>query len=217
MITVAGVCKDYHSETGRTYHRVLSNVSFALRPGEKIAVLGRNGAGKSTLIRLVAGIELPTIGSIERTMSVSWPVALTGGVGGSMTGNDNIRLICRLYNKSFKLMRDYVEDFAELGKYLSEPVMTYSSGMRGRLNFALSIAVDFDCYLIDEIMSVGDQRFQRRCHEELFEKRADRSLLLASHAPDIIRDYCSRALVLHHGRGKIFDDLDLALDIYNDL
>jgi capsular polysaccharide transport system ATP-binding protein len=217
MITVAGVCKDYHSETGRTYHRVLSHVSFALRPGEKIAVLGRNGAGKSTLIRLVAGIELPTIGTIERTMSVSWPVALTGGIGGSMTGNDNIRLICRLYNKPFALMRDFVEDFAELGKYLSEPVMTYSSGMRGRLNFALSIAVDFDCYLIDEIMSVGDQRFQRRCHEELFEKRADRSLLLASHAPDIIRDYCSRALVLHHGRGKIFDDLDLALDIYNDL
>jgi capsular polysaccharide transport system ATP-binding protein len=217
MITVAGVCKDYHSETRRTYHRVLTNVSFALHRGEKIAVLGRNGAGKSTLIRLVAGVELPTTGSIERTMTVSWPVGLTGGVAGSMTGNDNIRLICRIYDKPFKPMRDFVEDFAELGKYLGEPVMTYSSGMRGRLNFALSIAVDFDCYLIDEIIAVGDQRFQRRSQEELFDKRADRSLILASHVPQIIKQYCSRALVLHRGRGKMFDDLDLALDIYDGL
>jgi capsular polysaccharide transport system ATP-binding protein len=125
MITVTDLCKDYHSETRNTYHRVLSNVSLTLKPGEKIAVLGRNGAGKSTLIRLIAGIEMQTSGSIERTMSVSWPVGLSGGMGGSMTGNDNIRLICRLYNKPFKLMRDYVEDFAELGKYLAEPVITY--------------------------------------------------------------------------------------------
>jgi capsular polysaccharide transport system ATP-binding protein len=217
MITVADVCKDYHSETRRIYNRVLSNVSFTISPGEKIAVLGRNGAGKSTLIRLIAGIELPTSGSIERTMSVSWPVGLEGGIGGTMTGNDNIRLICRLYDKPFKAMRDYVEDFAELGKYLVEPVVTYSQGMRARLNFALSIAVDFDCYLIDEVISVGDARFQRRSQEELFNRRADRSLILASHVPNIIKEYCSRALVLHRGRGKMFDDLDLAFDIYNDL
>jgi capsular polysaccharide transport system ATP-binding protein len=217
MITVTNVCKDYHSETRHVYNRVLSNVSFTVRPGEKIAVLGGNGAGKSTLIRLIAGIELPTTGSIERKMSVSWPVGLEGGVGGSMTGNDNIRLICRLYAKPFEALRDFVEDFAELGKYLGEPVMTYSQGMRARLNFALSIAVDFDCYLIDEVIAVGDHRFQRRSQDELFEKRADRSLILASHIPDIIRQYCSRALVLHRGRGKIFDDLELAFDIYGDL
>jgi capsular polysaccharide transport system ATP-binding protein len=217
MITVTDACKDYHSETRHVYHRVLSNISFAVRPGEKIAVLGRNGAGKSTLIRLIGGIEMLTSGSIERTMSVSWPVGLTGGVGGSMTGNDNIRLICRLYNRPFAAIRDYVEDFAELGKYLSEPVKTYSTGMQARLNFALSIAIDFDCYLIDEIISVGDHRFQRRSHEELFEKRADRSLILASHVPQIAKEYCSRALVLHRGRGKMFDDLDLAFDIYHDL
>lgn len=217
MITVADVCKDYHSETRRIYNRVLSNVSFTISPGEKIAVLGRNGAGKSTLIRLIAGIELPTSGSIERAMSVSWPVGLEGGIGGTMTGNDNIRLICRLYDKPFKPLRDFVEDFAELGKYLGEPVLTYSTGMRARLNFALSIAVDFDCYLIDEIIAVGDNRFQRRSQEELFDKRADRSLILASHVPQIIKQYCSRALVLHRGRGKMFDDLDLAFDIYDDL
>jgi capsular polysaccharide transport system ATP-binding protein len=217
MITGNGVCKDYHSETGHGYNRVLSDVSFAVARGEKLAVLGRNGAGKSTLIRLIAGIELPTLGTIERNMSVSWPVGLNGGVGGSMTGNDNIRFICRLYNKPFALMREYIDDFAELGKFLAEPVKTYSSGMRARLNFACSIAIDFDCYLIDEIISVGDHRFQQRSHAELFEKRADRSLILASHVPHVVRDYCSRALVLHRGRGKIFDDLDLALDIYHDL
>jgi len=217
MITADGVCKDYHSETGHGYHRVLSEVSFSVAPGEKIAVLGRNGAGKSTLIRLLAGVELPTAGQIARQMSVSWPVGLNGGVGGSMTGNDNIRFISRIYGKPFPLMREFVEDFAELGKFLAEPVKTYSAGMRARLNFALSIAIDFDCYLIDEIISVGDQRFQRRSQEELFEKRADRSLILASHVPSVLKDYCSRALILHRGRAKMFDDLDLALEIYQDL
>src|SRR5437764_12787074 len=111
-------------------------------------------------------------------MSVSWPVGLNGGVGGSMTGNDNIRFISRIYNKPFPLIRDYVEDFAQLGKYLSEPVRTYSAGMRARLNFALSLAIDFDCYLIDEVIAVGDQRFQKRSQEEMFDRRADRSLIL---------------------------------------
>jgi len=217
MIIAEGVCKDYHSETGHGWHRVLSGVSFTIAPGEKVAILGRNGAGKSTLIRLISGIEVPTLGTIERQMSVSWPVGLTGGIGGAMTGNDNIRMICRLYNRPFNVIREYVEDFAQLGKYLSEPVKTYSAGMRARLNFAVSLAVDFDCYLIDEVIAVGDQRFQQRSYEELFVRRADRSLILASHSPEIVRAYCARALVLHRGRAKIFEDLELALAIYTDL
>ncbi|HYW62729.1 MAG TPA: ABC transporter ATP-binding protein [Bradyrhizobium sp.] len=217
MIIAEGVCKDYHSETGHGWHRVLSGVSFTIAPGEKVAILGRNGAGKSTLIRLISGIEVPTLGTIERQMSVSWPVGLTGGIGGAMTGNDNIRMISRLYNRPFNVIREYVEDFAQLGKYLSEPVKTYSAGMRARLNFAVSLAVDFDCYLIDEVITVGDQRFQQRSYEELFVRRADRSLILASHSPEIVRAYCARALVLHRGRAKIFEDLELALAIYTDL
>jgi capsular polysaccharide transport system ATP-binding protein len=217
MIIAEGVCKDYHSEVGHGWHRVLSGVSFTIAPGEKVAILGRNGAGKSTLIRLISGIEVPTLGTIERQMSVSWPVGLTGGIGGAMTGNDNIRMICRLYNRPFNLIREYVEDFAQLGKYLSEPVKSYSAGMRARLNFAVSLAVDFDCYLIDEVITVGDQRFQQRSYEELFVRRADRSLILASHSPEIVRAYCARALVLHRGRAKIFEDLELALAIYTDL
>jgi capsular polysaccharide transport system ATP-binding protein len=215
MIRVSDLCKEYRGE-GKV-HRVLSNVTFDVGRGEKVAVLGRNGAGKSTLMRLIGGVEIPTSGRIEREMSLSWPLGLQGGFQPSLTGNDNMRFIARIYNKPFDYIRAYVDDFAELGKYLSEPLKTYSTGMRARFAFALSLAIDFDCYLVDEIIAAGDQRFQRRSHEELFEKRADRSMILASHIGDIVRAYCSRALVLHRGRGKVFDDLDLALDIYYSL
>jgi capsular polysaccharide transport system ATP-binding protein len=142
----------------------------------------------------------------------------TGRWGPSvLTGNDNMRFIARIYNKPFAQVKAYVEDFAELGKFLSEPLRIYSTGMRARFVFALSLAIDFDCYLIDEVIAAGDQRFMRRSHEELFEKRADRSMVLASHVGEIVKSYCSRALVLHRGRGKVFTDLDLAYDIYNDL
>ena len=215
MIRAVQITKEYRTE-GRV-HRALSGVSFSVAKGEKLAVLGRNGAGKSTLIRLLGGVELPTGGFIEQTMSSSWPLGLTGGFQGSLTGNDNMRFIARIYNKPFDEIKAYVEDFADLGKFLSEPLRTYSTGMRARFVFALSLAIDFDCYLIDEVIAAGDQRFQRRSHEELFEKRADRSMILASHVSEYVKGYCSRALVLHRGRGKIFTDLDLALDIYNAL
>jgi capsular polysaccharide transport system ATP-binding protein len=216
MIRAVQVTKEYRTESG-SIHRALSSVSFSVARGEKMAIIGRNGAGKSTLIRLLGGVELPTSGFIEQTMSASWPLGLQGGFQGSLTGNDNMRFIARIYNKPFGDIKAYVEDFAELGKFLSEPVKTYSLGMRARFAFALSLAIDFDCYLIDEIIAAGDQRFQRRSHEELFEKRADRSLILASHIGEVIKAYCSRALVLHHGRGEVVGDIDLALQIYNDL
>ena len=182
-----------------------------------MAILGLNGSGKSTLIRTISGIEVPTSGTIERTMSLSWPLALNGGFQPSLTGNDNMRFVSRIYHKPFAEMRDYVDDFAELGKFMSEPLRNFSSGMRARFALGLSLAIDFDCYLIDEVIGVGDQRFVRKAHKEIFEKRKDRALLLASHHPDIIREYCSSALVLHHGKGKVFTDICLALDIYKDL
>ena len=211
MIEMHGVEKWFGS------FQALNNINLTVRAGEKIVLCGPSGSGKSTLIRLVGGVEVPTSGTIEQTMSVSWPIGWSGGVHPILTGNDNIRFVARIYNKPFDYIRAYVDDFAELGKFLSEPLRTYSTGMRARFAFALSLAVDLDCYLIDEIIAAGDQRFQRRSHEELFEKRADRSMILASHIGDIVRAYCSRALVLHRGRGKVFDDLNLALDIYDGL
>jgi capsular polysaccharide transport system ATP-binding protein len=215
MIKVNRLVKDYKTERG--VHRALDEVSFTLGRSEKMAILGLNGSGKSTLIRTISGIELPTSGTVERTMTLSWPLALSGGFQPSLTGNDNMRFIARIYNKPFKEMRDFVEDFAELGKFMSEPIRNYSSGMRARLALGLSLSIDFDCYLIDEVIGVGDQRFVQKAHEQIFEKRKDRALMLASHNVGVIKDYCGSALILHRGRGKIFTDIDLALDIYRDL
>src|SRR5262249_32919325 len=162
MIRAVDVTKEYRVE-GRL-HRAVSGVSFSIGRGEKLALIGRNGAGKSNLVRMLGGGELPTNGSIQQSMSGAWPPAVQGGVQGSLTGNDNMRFIARIYDKPFDDIKAYVEEFAELGKYLSEPVKIYSIGMRARFAFALSLAIDFDCYLIDEVIAAGDQRFHRRSH-----------------------------------------------------
>lgn len=211
-ITAVDVSKAYHTPTG--IKNVLTGVNFSVRRGEKLAVLGRNGAGKSTLVKLIGGVERPTRGRIVRGMSMSWPLAFGGGFEASMTGLDNIRFIARIYNRSIKDTVDRVDDFAELGKNLLLPVRLYSSGMRARLAFALTLAIDFDCYLIDEVIAVGDQRFHQKCHQALFVERSETAMILVSHDIGIIREYCSSALVLKNGHGRVFRDLDRAISIY---
>ncbi|MBJ7445542.1 MAG: ABC transporter ATP-binding protein [Sphingobium sp.] len=215
MISCHNICKTYTHGAGRK--RVLDNVSFTVGKGERVALLGRNGAGKSTLIKLIGGVEMPTSGKISRNMSVSWPLGFSGGFQGSLTGYDNARFIARIYQRDYAYGRDFVEEFTELGRQLKMPVKTYSSGMRARLAFALSLAIEFDCYLIDEIILVGDQNFHRKCHYELFEKRNDRAMILASHSPEIIREVCTRAIIVDQGRATDYDDVGLALDIYSNL
>jgi capsular polysaccharide transport system ATP-binding protein len=202
---------------GHGRKRVLKDLTLRIKPGERIGFLGRNGAGKTTLIKLIGGVEMPTSGKIRREMSVSWPLGFAGGFQGSLTGYDNARFIARIYGREYREIRDFVEDFTELGPQLKMPVRTYSSGMRARLAFALSLAIEFDCYLIDEIIIVGDANFHHKCHHELFEKRADRALVLASHSPDLIREFCDRALVLHQGEGTVYTDVNAALDVYTHL
>lgn len=206
------IVKEYHTPIG--VRRVLDGIGFEIVKGEKIAVLGRNGAGKSTLVKLIGGVELPTSGTITRDLSMSWPIAFSGGFDITMSGLDNIRFIARLYGVDSAEAVARVDDFAELGRLLSLPVRTYSSGMRSRLMFGLTLAVDFDCFLIDEVISVGDQRFQRKCHDELFVKRAGCAMILVSHDIHMIRSYCNKALVLKNGRGCVLEDLELALRIY---
>lgn len=214
-IVLRNIVKQYHTPTG--LKTVLDGVSFDIAKGEKIAVLGRNGAGKSTLVKLIGGVERPSSGVIHRGMSMSWPVAFGGGFEASMTGLDNIRFIARLYDRPIQDTIDQVDDFAELGQHLLLPVKAYSSGMRARLAFALTLSIDFDCFLIDEVISVGDQKFQRKSHEALFVKRKHCSMILVSHDINIIKDYCQKALVLKAGRGRVFDDLDYAIRIYSSL
>jgi len=214
-IVVDNIVKEYETTIG--IRRILDGISFTLGAGEKMAVFGRNGAGKSTLVKIMGGVEFPTSGQIVRGMSMSWPLALSGGFESSMSGFDNIRFIARIYNKPIEDVSAFVDDFAELGRQLYLPVMNYSNGMRARLAFALTLAVDFDCFLIDEVISVGDQRFHAKCHEALFVKRAHCAMILVSHDLHIIKEYCSKALVLKNGRGRVFDDLELAIDIYSTL
>lgn len=215
MIRLADINKSYSTSSGPA--RILNGVNLTLAHGDAIGILGRNGAGKSTLVRIISGAELPDSGTVERSMSVSWPLAFSGGFQTSLTGLDNLKFICRIYGVDPSSCVEFVEDFTELGVYLREPVRTYSSGMRARLAFATSMIIDFDCYLIDEIVAVGDSRFQAKCHEELFVKRADRSRIIVSHDPDFVRAHCERAAVLANGRLKEFASVDEAYEYYAEI
>jgi capsular polysaccharide transport system ATP-binding protein len=212
MIQLDKVCKAYHTRKGS--RQVIRNVSLEIRQGEKVGILGRNGSGKSTLIRLLGGSEQPTSGTITRGMSVSWPLAFGGGVQSSLTGLDNLRFISRVYNADIERVTAFAEEFTELGDYLREPVRLYSSGMSARLAFALSMAIEFDCYLIDEVLAVGDTRFHEKCQHELFEKRGNRSIVLVSHMPSVIKKHCNIFYVMHEGEMERFDDVDQAYAYY---
>lgn len=212
MIELQDVVKTYPMRRGN--RTVLDRVGLRVARGEKIGILGRNGSGKSTLIRLISGAESPTSGRITRNMRISWPLAFSGAFQGALTGMDNLRFICRIYDVPIQPAVALVQDFSELGAYLNEPVRTYSSGMRARLGFALSMAVEFDCFLIDEVIAVGDSRFHEKCRVELFEKRKDRSMIIVSHQPETIAEHCDRAAVLRGGRLHVFRDVEDAYDFY---
>ncbi len=160
---------------------------------------------------------MPTSGKILRNMSCSWPLGFHGGFQGSLTGYDNARFIARIYDKPYGEMREFVEEFTELGIHLRMPVKQYSSGMRARLAFALSLAIEFDCYLIDEVIMVGDKNFQDKCKVEFFEKRKDRALLLASHSLSTVKQYCNRAVLLDRGTATLYEDVSEAISTYETL
>ncbi|MFJ1269619.1 ABC transporter ATP-binding protein [Legionella lytica] len=212
MIQFDNVTMKYPTRYG--VKTVFEGVNLTVNPGEKIGILGRNGVGKSTLIRLISGVELPSIGTVRRSMSVSWPLAFSGAFQGALTGADNLRFICRVYNVDFEDKIQFVQDFAELGRFFREPVKSYSSGMQARLAFAISMAIEFDCYLIDEVIAVGDSRFHEKCHYELLEKRKNRSIIIVSHQTEQVRQYCTRACVIKEGRLYEYPDLDSAYAFY---
>jgi capsular polysaccharide transport system ATP-binding protein len=215
MIICQNICKSY--KHGSKEKSVLKGVNFSVGAGDRVALLGRNGAGKSTLIKIIGGVELPTSGKVVRDMSLSWPLGFAGGFQGSLTGYDNARFIARIYQRDFIEIRDFVEEFTELGRQLGMPVKTYSSGMRARLAFALSLAIEFDCYLIDEVIMVGDQNFNKKCLYELLEKRKSRSMILASHSTELIQQVCNRAIIMRDGEAIEYHDVNLAVHDYSNL
>jgi len=216
LIEAPGLKVDH---VGKTFHGanrpVFSNIDFTLGRSGRLAILGRNGQGKSTLIKMLGGVLPVTEGEIDWTMTSSWPIGFGGGFQGSLSGLDNVRFLARLYGRDYNETLDRVDDFAELGRSLRLPVKHYSSGMRARLAFGLSLAIEFDCYLIDELVAVGDARFQQKCQDELFQQRADRAFMMASHDTHLVAHYCDRALIIESGKGKIFDDVAEAVDVYS--
>ncbi len=213
MIEFQNVCKVYETKTSNNI--ILDNVSFKFPEKKNIGVLGVNGAGKSTLLRLVAGSEYPNSGKIIRKGKYSWPLGFSGSFHPHLTGIENLHFACRIYDADIKYVTEYVKDFAEIGEYIDEPIKTYSSGMRSRLAFALSMAIDFDVYLVDEIMGVGDKGFKTKCRNAFQEKRERSSIIMISHDMNTIRDYSDVAILLTGEKLEIHEDVDQAIDLYN--
>jgi capsular polysaccharide transport system ATP-binding protein len=188
--------------------RVLfDNLSFSLARGGRLAILGRNGQGKSTLIKILGGVLAPTGGKVQWDLTPSWPLGFGGAFQGSLTGMDNILFISRIYRKPSGEIIKRTEEFAELGPALTQPIKQYSTGMRARLAFGLSLAIDFDCYLIDEVIAVGDSAFARKCEHELFGKRGHRAFIVATHDMHFVREKCERALVIEGGHATMYEDI----------
>ena len=213
MIEISNISKTYPIRNG--YHKVLENVNLQINPGDKLGVLGTNGSGKSTLIRILSGVEKPDTGKIVSSLRISWPLALSGGFQGSLTGLDNMKFICRVYGVNHKEKEKELLEFTELGKLLREEVKKYSAGMRARLAFGISLLIDFDCYLIDEITSVGDAEFQEKCKFELFNKRCDKTFIIISHEEELLRKECNKFIVLQDANIKEFSNAIDAYSFYN--
>ena len=196
---------------------IFDELSFAFPEGRNVAIMGKNGAGKSTMMRLLAGSEPPTTGHVYRSLRVSWPLGFAGGFNGSMTGIENIRFVSRIYGQDTERVIDYVIDFAELGPSLRLPIKTYSSGMKARLAFGLSMAINFQVYLIDEITAVGDQTFRKKSQAVFREKLESSQIIMVSHSGATIKEYCDCGLLLNGGRVTFFDEVDDLLKAYKSL
>jgi capsular polysaccharide transport system ATP-binding protein len=215
VIRFDNVTKIYRTDGHR--RTILDRVSFTLKPGTSYGILGINGAGKSTSLRLLAGTEMPTKGRVVRTTRVSWPLGFGGGFHPAMTGRDNIIFVARIYGEDPRKVLEFVEDFSELGSYLDVPIRTYSSGMGSRLAFGMSMAIPFDCYLIDEVTAVGDARFQKRCEEAFAARRENADVIMVSHGMDTLRTWCQQGIVIINGRAIVYESIDDAIEVYRRL
>ncbi|ACY49946.1 MULTISPECIES: ABC transporter ATP-binding protein [Vibrio] len=212
MIELFNVSKSYSTPKGKK--EVLKPCTVSFPKGRNIGLLGVNGAGKSTLLRMIAGSEAPTTGVIKRKVKMSWPLGFAGGFNGSLTGAENLRFVSRIYGANIKEVTAFVREFSELGDYLDMPIRSYSSGMKARLAFGLSMAMDFDCYLVDEITGVGDRRFQEKCRVEFKDRSEKSSLIMVSHSMPTLKEHCDMGLVLSDGVLTFFEDINEAIDKY---
>ncbi|WP_068089340.1 ABC transporter ATP-binding protein [Polycladidibacter stylochi] len=212
MLSLKNVSKSYKAKG--IVKVILKDVTITLPEEKNIAIMGKNGAGKSTLMRLLAGTEPPDSGFIYRDQNVSWPLGFSGGFNGSMTGIENIRFVSRIYGQDTEQVTKYVEEFSELGQSLRLPIKTYSSGMKARLAFGLSMAIDFKTYLIDEITAVGDNKFKKKSQSVFNEKLATSQIIMISHSEGTIKQYCKCGMLLNDGHLEFFEDIEELLKAY---
>ncbi|MBF8223911.1 ABC transporter ATP-binding protein [Halomonas sp. 328] len=216
MIEIQGLYKRYHSHFHNDW--VLKDINLTIPSGVSVGLVGANGAGKSTLLRLIGGMDNPERGRVLRHCRVSWPIGLGSGFQGNMTGRQNVQFVARIHGNSREVARiiDFVEAFAEIGSAFDRPVNTYSSGMRSRLSFGLSLAFDFDVYLSDEATSVGDRAFKAKAKQAFKERVGKASLIMVSHGEGILREMCEAGIFLHEGQARWFDDVNDAIEAYHD-
>lgn len=214
MLELRNITKIYQTSSGPNV--VLRDLSLSLPARESIGVVGKNGAGKSTLLRIVGNAEAPTAGQVIHHGRVSWPIGFAGGFNGSLTGEENCRFVARIYQQDIDYVVEYTRAFAEIGNYFFEPVRTYSSGMRARVAFGLSMAIDFELYLVDEVTAVGDKAFRKKCKQAFQERRERAGLLMVSHEIATLAEYCKRCIVLSDGTAKIYDSIEEATAAYEE-
>lgn len=217
MIYFDNVSKYYATKQGR--HYVLKNVDLELPTDRNIAVLGPNGVGKSTLIRMLGGADYPSRGEISSDQKISWPLGLQGGLQGSMSARENIRFVARIHgHKDTKAIEQQVERFAEIGKYFDEPVKSYSSGMKARVSFGLTMAFefDFDVLLVDELGAVGDANFRRKSEALLKEKFEQTKLIMVSHSMAELRKNCQAGLVIIDQTLHYHREIESAISAYEE-
>ncbi len=217
MIKIQNLYKRYNSRDGTVNDWVLKNINLIIPKNMNVGLVGRNGAGKSTLLRLISGMDSPERGKVERQCRVSWPIGLSGGFQGSMTGRQNVKFVARVQGGGLNVQRiiDYVEDFADLGSAFDHPIKTYSSGMRARLNFGLSLAFDFDVYISDEAIAVGDRTFKNKASKAFKDKVGQSSLIIVSHAEGILKELCQAGIYLKNGQANWYDDVNDAIKAYH--
>ena len=205
MIVFDNVSKRYKLPGGG-YKTILEKLDYTF-PERNIGLIGENGAGKSTLLKLISGAELPDTGHIRRDLQVSFPLGFSGSFNGSLTGIENTRFVARIYGKDTEQVIAYVEEFAELGKHFYAPVKTYSSGMKARLSFGVSLAIDFECYLVDEITAVGDSRFKAKSKKAFKEKLKTSRIVMVSHSNRTLKAYCDMGIIMRDGKIHVFENL----------
>lgn len=215
MIELQDLTKSYRTRNGRRY--VFRHLSFTFPPKANIGLIGRNGAGKSTLLRLLAGTDRPDSGRIVTDCSLSWPVGLSGGFVSTLTARENVQFVCRVQGAEGAEMRErvgFVEQFAGIGDYFDLPMHSFSSGMRSRVAFGLSMAFDFDYYLIDEVMAVGDAQFKAISKKVLNQRLRNANVILTSHSMSDIRQYCDIVVHVENGQAVVYDDVEEGIRAY---